>query len=330
VESDVNWGLRGESITNPFYNDESKEYDNLTKGTYFKQKWYTKSIFDITIPIGTFPVNFYNMLELPFRQFTTVNNKLQIAKEYFSYNWDYSQTGYIKPSYSLPFNWDYCKDCLEKYPFRVYYSDKSFEEQRTSSFKNIKINNYTDLSNSWGQINALFVDKNQLYSLTDKDLFFIPTREQVLQTNENTVSIGTGDVFSIPPKQVISLDYSYSGSKEWQSIIKTEFGVMYINDELSKVLFFRDGLNEISKKNMESFFVNNLYYKLNKQYKRLLNNEFPLLRNPYVTNGIGLLSTYDKKLKRIILTKKDYELTSLGETNLTSNLLFYDVFSQSW
>jgi hypothetical protein len=258
------------------------------------------------------------------KKISLIDNQQQLINQFIDYNQDYSNHGYSKPYYSLPFNFDYCKDCQNTYPNRIVYSEKSFQELRKDSYKNIKPNNYADLNAALGELNHLFLDKDKLYALTDKSLVFIPIKAQTIKTNDALVYLGTGDITSIPQQAITTTEFSYSGTKDYLTVQNTEFGTIYYNKDNRTLFMLSDGLKELTMKGMRRFFKKHGGLNINKDMIDIYMREYPFSDKYYYQDGIGFTSGYDPLNKRYLLTKIDYRLTNLAKTKIADGLLEFD------
>lgn len=218
------------------------------------------------------------------------------------YNKDYNINIYEREYFPISTRFDYCKKCLETFPHRIWYSEKSLQEQRADGYKNFLGLNYRDLLAEHGELTNLFVDKDRLYAHTDKALWFVPTRPQQLQTNESTLFVQSGDFLSIAPKRLVSTDYGYGGSTNKWSTIVTEFGTLFIDSRMGKVFLMREGLQEISQDGMRNWFENNLTIEFLKDWP-----DYPY-NSTHHKNGVGFIATYDPRYRRIIIHKRDFKI----------------------
>ncbi len=225
--------------------------------------------------------------------------------EFFGYNKDYSTISDEVLQFPLPSTYDYCSLCDSRYPFRIRYSEKSFQDNTLDKYKVFLPNNFRDLPGETLRITNLIVDKDELMAHTPKALYFIPTHPQTLQTNEDSVFLGTGDVLSMPPKRLTSTTYAYGGSSDAFATKTTEFGTFFVDDLSGKVFLFSKGLEEISEYGMRNFFENSLPLSLNAYFKTLNSTEYPHM-SPTHPWGVGYTATYDTRHRRYILHKRDY------------------------
>jgi len=282
---------------NAFYESEINT-DLRHEGSTLSNKIFKRDLKQATVD------NLYKYIKL-----IGEDNEPLLNNEFWGYNKDYSGVSDEVSFKSLPLTYDYCAKCDNKYPFRIRYSEKGFQDQVLDKYKVFLSNNFTDLPGDTLAINNLFVDKNELYAHTPKALYFIPTRQQSLQTNENTIYIGTGEIFAVPPRRLVSLNYAYGGSVDPWATIPSEFGTLFIDSLSGKVFMLQEGLKEISTHGMRNFFENELGLKLNEQIKSIYGKDYPF-KSPTATNdlGIGYNATFDTRHRRFILHKRDYEM----------------------
>jgi len=222
---------------------------------------------------------------------------------YFKYDKHYSQESNYKEYFPLPLQWDYCPECDEEFPYRIWYSQKSYQEQLSDNYREFLANNYQDILGASGDINKMFVYRDQLYAQTDYATWFISTRPQTMTTNEGNVEIGTGDIFSIPPKRIESVDRGYAGNQHQWTTVVTEFGTFWVDANAGKVfLLAGKGPKDVTLKGMRNWFAENLPF-----------NVLEALPDCNVDshtskNGVGLQAYLDPRHNRIILHKRDYKL----------------------
>lgn len=299
VESEINTELRHIDINDTINKDNT--FWNYFNGSYidfFNLDWNGYTInYDELSQGGTSA--WYNN--------TYIKNK-------YLYNKDFSLSGSSKPYFSLDINFEYCKECRENFPTRIVYSEQGNQEQSRDSYRIFLSNNYRDLPANTGDITNLFINFDELYAHTKQSLYKIITKPYQINTDQTTLYVGTGEFFSVPPRELISTNYGYGGSNCKWGTITTEFGTVYIDDLTSKIFLLGIGdkgsisNNEISMQGMRNWFEENIELQLNKQWKKLFGEEYLKVNQPSLINGIGFITTYDPRYKRIIITKKDYKI----------------------
>jgi len=335
VESEINTELRHLDITN--VTDKNNNFWDYYNGTYiefFNLDWNGYSInFDDLTNGGTSA--WYNNVYM---------------KNLYLYNKDYSKSDSVKPYFSLDINFEYCKDCREQFPTRIIYSEQGNQEQTRDTYRIFLANNYRDLPAHTGELTNLFINFDELYAHTKQSLYKIVTKPYQINTDQTTLYVGTGEFFSVPPRELISTTYGYGGSNCKWGTITTEFGTVYIDDLTGKIFQLSIGdkgqsINkEISSQGMRNWFEENLEINFNKQWQRLFNENYEKNNQPALINGIGFLTTYDPRHKRIIITKKDYRILeektfnpsrpfNLTDTTRFENLswtISYSLLNEAW
>lgn len=148
--------------------------------------------------------------------------------ETYNYNKSFSFLDGFQIFYPVPFKYDFCSPCIEDHPYRVYYSEKGSQESLKDLSRIIRQNNYTDLNGIEGEITDLFVNFDALYATTTKSLYILPVNPQVLQTDLNSVFIGTAEVFGVP-RELKNTAYGFGGQQLFTSRTNTQYGTFYID-----------------------------------------------------------------------------------------------------
>lgn len=244
------------------------------------------------------------------------------AKNQYLYNEDYSKERDLKVFAPIQRNFDYCSDCLEEFPHRVVYSERAFAEQREDNYRVTLPNNYADIPPGTGDIDNLFVTFDELYCHTPRTLYKLFTKEQQLQSNQATIFVGTGEIFSIPPRELMSTDYGYAGSVDKWATLSTEYGTVFVDRFTGKVFILSDSLKEISNTGMRNWFKKNIALHWEEQYRDLFGTD--LETDPAFENGAGFQAAYDPRHKRILLTKKDFSLLDPERIETEDDIDFSD------
>lgn len=229
-----------------------------------------------------------------------------ICEEYYAYNRDLTKLNNEKVYIPIPFNYDYCDECDGEHYDRVYYSEKDNQESISDNYRLIRVNNYTTLSGQGNRITDLLVDKDELYAVTRNYNYYIPIREQRIQTSDAIAYLGSAERLSQPAKRLVSPKFSYGGCLDRMGIVGTPFGVAYVSRLEGKVFMLSSSLDEISSRGMRAFFKKNLEFELNKAFKRATQVDYPYMDSIINRNSVGLSMTFDPTFSRLILSKKDY------------------------
>jgi hypothetical protein len=244
-----------------------------------------------------------------------------VVRQWKSLNPDYHVDHNVNKFFPLSIIHNWCDNCQGRKPNFIYYSDKSSAFDISDNYRVVRPLNVENLFPEDGAITGLFVDKDRLFATTPNSVIFLPTKPQTLQGDGTTVYTGTGDVLSAPPKKLVSSEIGYAGVEDKFGINVNEFGTVLIDTVRGKIFLLGGGLEEISNQGLRGFFRDNLPFKL----KKLITT---LDESNYYThiNGIGLLTTYDQKYRRLILHKRDYTPINFGgllPEVPVSNVIYY-------
>lgn len=262
-----------------------------------------------------------------------VRNAGDVCYEYYNLNKDFTKQNIERPAFVLPFNYNYCSDCLNHYPNRIYYSRRDDLESLGDSYRNFLVNSYRNLDTLGDSIQKLVTDKAQLYAMTTSYIYFIPTNSQEIKTDENIAYLGTGDRLSIAPTRLVTTDYKYGGTTQKHSVITTQFGTFYTDDKSGKVFKIAGSLEEISSLGMSQFFEDNLPMVLNTEIENNTDGEYWIKDSTAEVNGVGIKTVFDPRLKRLIIHKKDYKplypIKDISEfDSASSETIFVDLENQ--
>ncbi len=232
--------------------------------------------------------------------------------EYYSVNPDYQRYNKEKYFYHLALEYDCCSECQEDFPHRVHWSQQSFQEELTDNFRVFLPNNYRDIEGETGEITDAFRFGDRLYIHTEEALWYLANNNQERVTGDIVSFIGTGELFNIPPKKIVDDRNNSAGNLHRWAKIKSKNGIFFPSYR-DKAWYMFDGqkLTPISDMGNYNFFQENMHFEvLNKYYGDNLKN-YPYYNNPSNEIGVGFLSVYDTKKKRLIITKKDYVIKNI-------------------
>ena len=222
-----------------------------------------------------------------------------IGDNYYAYNDDYSTLNRGKYICSQPLE-DRIK-CDTNYKTRCIYTLRSQEESKEDYWLVERPNDFYDFPKKsgamWdmrelGQDKVLFRFENSIYAYPAYD---------TLETDANTIQLGTGGIFGQDPKELVTTDTGYGGTRSQWAINSTEFGHFFVDDKRGNVFKLQSNIEPISNSRMSNFFSKNLPLKLLNYFP-----EFVHYDNPANPEGIGFTSVFDDRFKTWLLTKKDY------------------------
>jgi len=222
--------------------------------------------------------------------------------EFYRINPDLNRLQYDTNYQTLGLTYDYCSKCRTQFKNRIIFSEKSFQDDLGDNYRTFLANNYIDLPSNRGEIVSMTYRNQKLLVRCTDGLFVLFPNPQKLQTDENSVYIGTGDFLTLPENEIMSSDSGYAGQQCILAETGTPYGVCWADQNRGKIFLFDDNLEEISRYKMYHWFSRNL--------KPFLKEDLKPYGIPYNPDEFGLRMTYDPKFERIIVHKKDFKLTS--------------------
>lgn len=179
---------------------------------------------------------------------------------------------------------------VEKSPYKIIRSLKQLREGKTNSWKNYAALDYFETIKDKGEIENLqgmgefliIHHQNAIYRTRDKE---------VLKTDISTITLGSGDIFAIEPKEAKPAKLGYGGTQHSLACVLLPVGYIFPDAKTGELfLFTGDELLNIGE-GIERFL---------RKYLTTVYN------NPYIGNGITI--GYDQFYKRIIITCKNQVL----------------------
>lgn len=234
------------------------------------------------------------------------NNVPIIFDNFYNYNSSFSkQLTEVRVGH-LPLGWK-AEDCFRKFPFRSIYSDpQRFEpDNATNSWRIYRPLSFYDFPQNLGNLVSLDgLERGVLVRFENRSLLYgyLLTFDT---SNADSVYIGNPKLFEgSPPINLGISETGFAGSQH-KFILFTPFGAVYVDAKRGSVLLLTgDKVEDLvfSDGRMREFFEENLPFKITKYFPeidgRLADNHF---------YSVGIHGTYDQRLKRIIITKIDYE-----------------------
>lgn len=195
-----------------------------------------------------------------------------------------------------------------KYENRLIYSDKQNYEDKTDNFRITRANNYKDLPMDRGQITQSFIKDDKFFVITRDALYNVYASNKTIQSLDNdNIVVGTGEFFALEPVELISIKGGFGGTSSKYSLSESPYGYLFVDRLKSKSILFGESLKDINVGGLNEDYTLNMY----NQFKELeLEDKFD---NPIL--GPGIISIYDPRLHRLLITKKDY----IGLEDVTNN-----------
>lgn len=193
------------------------------------------------------------------------------------YNDDYTQVNDLTRTFPYEDNSRY----TNRFPYRIIRSNVYSSESKKFSMREFLALNYYEMPNTRGEITNIEAFADVLYINTRASLFRTLGQETI-QTSSGTVALGSGDIFRLAPKELLTSENGYAGCQHMSSCYVTKLGYLFCDAEQGKVFLVGASLEEISNKGLRNYFIERL-----KPLGSNLPDQF--------------LSAFDEDLNRLIL-----------------------------
>jgi len=193
------------------------------------------------------------------------------------YNLDYTAISDYNKYSNISFLFDFCSSCTGLYPNRIIFSLPSFSEDLADGYRINRANDYIDIPSHGGAIIAIDYKDGKLVIRTERACFLLMPNPQQLETNENSVYIGTGDFLSLPSQELSVTPLGYGGQQDKLDSINCEKGLFWCDKSRKEIYHLSNEFKEIHI-DLEKWFGDN------------------------ITND-SLVFTYDPYHERILLTQ---------------------------
>lgn len=176
------------------------------------------------------------------------------------------------------------------YLFRIIRSTKASRENALEDgWRTFKALDYFDTVRNKGPIINLQAWGTDSLIIHHKYGFFKTRDKAVLQTNLINVTLGSGDIFAIEPKEEQATRTGTGGTQHRYSCLLTPIGYFSVDAEVGKIyLYDGSNLRDVGK-GFTNIFLDHL--------------RNPTRDNPFNFDGITLV--YDQDYNRLILTQKE-------------------------
>jgi hypothetical protein len=171
--------------------------------------------------------------------------------EYYRYNDDFFYENKNAIHTQLPITFDYCKKCYNEFVNRIAWSQKGFAEDIGDSYRNFLANDYLTLGVT--PIIDVAYYKNRLLVKSTNTSFLLSPNPRILNTDAESVFIGTGDFLAVPATEFSQTTYGFAGQQFKHASVTTEHGHAWVDNRDGKVYLFTDTLDELTKGNETLF-----------------------------------------------------------------------------
>jgi hypothetical protein len=206
---------------------------------------------------------------------------IEAINNYIDYNNDYSSLPIIKPAFTYNSDTD-----------RTVFNTRIIRNVDSPlTFRTFRADDYIDLTGNRGELVKLTNYNNILIPHLQRALVRTKGQEE-LQVNDIRAFLGTGDIFSVKPDELIYTEEGFAGIQDFNHSISTPFGYLFIDKQSRKVFRLdNDGLSEISNNGLYNYFYDN------------------------IPNMADIKFGYDPKLKRILFSNSIDRISYYPEFN---------------
>ena len=252
--------------------------------------------------------------------------------EYIEINDDYSKRFNEIGNNGISLYYDVCNNNII-YPNRVYWSLESSQEESIDNYGKILPNDYTDIPSDYGEITNIYTNNTGLFIQTKTMLYYLARNTQYQITSDFEIYLGSGKLFSIPVRKIEDSILGVGGTSDNFSGIKTRYGYIFVSEKERQIYIHNFGINNTGVSNnlkslsdiyMSNFFYNNLKLYINEYFLVNNNIEYPYKNNTSNPLGVGFISTFDNRFKRLIITKKDYLPINCSFGDKRSGFTYYN------
>jgi hypothetical protein len=262
---------------------------------YCQQLYITESKVNITnrYSLGNDNEDFYPQV---YRESRALNADFVYSPRLFSYDNTMSSLNDFKNT--IPFDPAYKNSSISDFPTRVIRSVKHNREGYIDNFRIYKPDQYRDLPRNRGELWNLSSFDNVLLPILERSLLKTKGKEDLNLSDTSSIALGSGDLFENEPDEVLFTDRGYGGTLSQFSIATSRYGHFSVDKMTGKVFLLAKELEEVSNYGVREFLQRRLTAWGLKDYGLPYNIDMP-------TMGIGIISTWDPKYARFILTKLD-------------------------
>jgi len=249
-----------------------------------------------------------------YRESDALNANFSTTPRIFSYDRAMSYLNDFKNT--LPFDPAYKNTAISDFPTRVIRSVKHNREGYVDNFRIYKPDQYRDLPRNRGELWNLSSFDNVLLPILERSLLKTKGKEDLNLSTTSSIALGSGDLFENEPDEVLFTDRGYGGTLSQFGVATSKYGHFSVDKVTGKVFLLAKELEEISNYGLTEFLQKRLTAWGLKDYGLPYNVDIP-------TMGVGIISTWDPKYSRYIITKVD-------KIPRTTFITAYDAGTISW
>lgn len=199
-----------------------------------------------------------------------------------------------------------CVDCESDFPNRVFYSNPSETDTLVDKWRSIPAFNSTEVPFRRSNLKVLKALQNTIYAFSEEAVYMSRANERILTNEGSSVMLGN-PTFLSQFESASAEDFPMQGMRSHFDMVDVPQGIVYVDSKGRSVFSISDRAEDLAVKGLKRFFEENARFKLDEQFKAVLGVPYPLYTT-FHPLGIGFALGYDPYHKRVLITKKDYEI----------------------
>jgi len=228
---------------------------------------------------------------------------------------DYSKSNEL----NMVYPYVYGDNNISSFPNRIISSQPIQAEDTGGSLRKFLPLDYYEMPKNRGPITNL-EGYNGMLLIHMEDSLYKTTGKVQLQSDQEAVVIGSGNIFGIEPTEIITIPGGYAGCRHPFAANVSKAGYFFIDERAAKMFILRESMDEVSNVGLRNFFEENLQFQLLKDLRTYLNtwdDQGELYNdNAFSPFGVGYIVTFDDRYLRLIVTKRDFRVVSPGTGSL--------------
>ena len=174
------------------------------------------------------------------------------------------------------------------FPNQIARSIQQDPNQNSLNWKTFLVQDTYTMPRKNGEIINLEAVGNQRLYIHLRNTLFITKDRTTLKGDIQSVTLGAGDIFDVPPFEVVSTDGGYAGTQHKFGCVLTKLGYVFPDASQGKV-FIHTGndLQELTREGLRIFFRDNIIKDLSD--------------NPFQAEGFTI--GYDENFNRLMITQ---------------------------
>jgi len=236
----------------------------------------------------------------------------------------YETINTTKPAF--PYD-DVASDFVTQFPTRIARSVVQQSENSKLQWRKFRSQDYYEHVRNKGEITNIEEYNGELIIHHEHSIFKTIGKEQ-LASDAASVYLGTGDIFNLPPREIIDTPTGYAGAQHLSGVSLTKAGYFFTDVEQAKIFNIGAQLNEISNKGLRNWLRSNLPFKLKDQLKaKGIAHRYDLWDAPAHKQGNGFAVTFDEEYNRFLISKRSWKFTNTGLAKLASEAQYNDPYA---